>query len=84
MYARKFRKQTKKWDVTPLKERKTYSYIPDILQEIETMRTSTPRCDIKRKRPIPADHPTRICPSIANTNPDPTDHIVRCKKSRFE
>jgi len=54
MYARKFRKQTKKWDVIPIKEHKTYSYIPDILQEIETIRTSTPRCDIKRKRPVPA------------------------------
>lgn len=51
MYAQKFQKQTKKWDVTPVKERKKYSYIPDLLKEIENMRTSSPHVNIKRKDP---------------------------------
>ena len=76
MYGRKFRKQTKKWDVTPLKEHKTYSYIPEILQEIEVIRTSLPRCNVKHKRPIPLDHPARLRPNIGNTDPDPTASIV--------
>lgn len=77
-------KQTKKWDVTPLKERKTYIYIPEILQEIEVTRTSFPRCNVKTKRPLPVDHPARLHPNIGNTGPDPTTSIVRCKKSQFE
>jgi len=30
LYARKFHKQTKKWDAIPLKEHKKYDYIPDV------------------------------------------------------
>ena len=81
MYARKFRKQTKKWDVTPLKERKQFSYIPEILREIEVMRTPLPRRYVKSKRPLLPEHPARL---RQNINPDPTSSILRCKKSRFE
>ena len=84
MYARKFRKQTKKWDATPVKERKRYSYIPDLLKEIENMRTSSPHLTVKRKRPIPSDHPARLQPTIGNTIPNNTLCIVRNKKSRFQ
>ena len=84
MYAQKFRKQTKTWDVTPLKERKKFSYIPEILREIEVMRTSNPRCYVKSKRPLPPEHPARLRPNIGNSNPDPTTSIVTCKKSQFE
>ena len=67
MYARKFQKQTKKWDVTPVKEHKKYSYTPDLLKEIENMRTSSPHVNIKRKRPLPSDHPARLQSTIGNT-----------------
>ena len=84
MYARKFRKQTKKWDVTPVKERKEYSYIPALLKEIENRRTSLPHGTVKQKRPIPSDHPTRLQPTIGNSIPDDTSCIARNKRSCFQ
>ena len=35
MYNRKFRKQSKKWDATPVLECKKYPHIPDLMKEIE-------------------------------------------------
>jgi len=64
MYAQKFQKQTKKWDATPIKERKKYRYIPDLVKEIETMRTSSPHPNVKQKRSLPFDHPARFQPTI--------------------
>ena len=48
------------------------------------MRTSNPGCTVKHKTPLPVDYPTRICPSIGNSNPEATDIIVRYIKSRFD
>ena len=33
IYAWKFRKQTKKWNVTPLMNNKKYTYIPELLRD---------------------------------------------------
>ena len=41
MFARKFRKQTKKWDTTPTLKKKTYEYIPGLLKDIMTLRVTT-------------------------------------------
>lgn len=83
IYARKFRKQTKKWDATPLMKSKEYKYIPLLLKEIEGQR-STAFSGTKRKRLLPSNHPTRIRSTIGNTAPEPTDSIVQAKKSRFK
>ena len=83
MYARKFRKQTKKWDATPIMTSKEYNYIPELLKEIKGQRfvacTGT-----KRKRLLPSNHPARIGSSIGSTAPEPTEFIVEAKKSRFK
>ena len=34
IYHRKYRKQTKKWDVSPTKSNKTYKYIPELMKSI--------------------------------------------------
>ena len=39
VYHRKYRKQTKKWDVTPVLEEK-YEYIPEIMECVRVMRHS--------------------------------------------
>ena len=33
-YHRQWKRRTKEWDVTPRKEKKSYSYIPDLLVRI--------------------------------------------------
>ena len=34
LYHRKYRKQSKMWDATPLKDRKGYKYIPEVMVTI--------------------------------------------------
>ena len=83
IYARKFRKQTKKWDVTPLMNNKKYTYIPELLKEIEGIRTAT-FSYTKRKRLLPSNHPAEITRTIGNTVPDSIPSIVQAKKSHFK
>ena len=83
IYARKFHKQTKKWDATPLMRDKKYTYIPELLKDIEGLRCA-PYSGVKRKLLIPSNHPARIRASIGNTAPESTESIVRAKKSHFK
>lgn len=83
IYARKFRKQTKKWDAAPVMNNKEYTYIPQLLKEIERQRFVADS-GTKRKRLLPSNHPARIRNSIGNTDPEPTESIVQAKKSRFK
>lgn len=83
IYARKFRKQTKKWDATPLMSYKKYEYIPQLLEVIEAMRC-TAFSGTKCKKLLPENHPAKIRKTIGNTAPESTESIVQAKKSRFK
>ena len=37
IYHRKYRKQTKKWDVTPVLEEKKYECIPQLMEGVRVM-----------------------------------------------
>ena len=82
IYARKFRKQSRKWDATPTLVKKKYDYIPSMIKEIESQRSMG---SFALKHPLlqPTQHPTRIQATIGNTEPLSTTDIIRNKKSRF-
>ena len=81
IYARKFRKQSKKWDATPTPVKKKYKYIPSILMEIESQR-SLGSSALKCPLPQPTEHPIRIQATIGDTEPLSTSDIIQ-KISRF-
>lgn len=53
---RRYRKQTKKWDVTPCKEPKNYEYLPLLMQDILTSRRESV-VGVKHKEIVPLNHP---------------------------
>ena len=82
LYHRKYRKQSKKWDATPLKDRKGYKYIPEVMAAIfEQRKQST--IPLKRPNCLPLNHPANLQATIAHTQPGDTADIVKNKKSRF-
>lgn len=83
IYHRKYRKQSKKWDVTPTLKSKTFAYIPDIIREVEMERERN-GFKIKNQVELHSDHPARIQSTIAHTVPLPTSELVLKKKSRFK
>ena len=42
VYNRKYRKASKKWDITPAMENKKFSYIPSLMQSILTHHKESP------------------------------------------
>jgi len=82
IYARKFRKQTKKWDASPTLEKKQFSYVPNIVKEIESQWCDT-TCTMKTTVRSPHDTPATIQSTIGNSQPSSTNDIVIAKKSRF-
>ena len=82
IYHRKYRKQSKKWDAAPLKDRKDYKYIPELIAaKYEHRKQST--ITLKRTMRLPDDHPINIQATIAHTQPGDTADIVKNKRSRF-
>ena len=80
VYHRKYRKQSKKWDVTPTLTMKKFLYIPKLLHEIRERESHGDR--IKNHVMLPSDHPARIQCIIGHTEPLATSEIA-IKKSRF-
>ena len=82
IYHRKYCKQTKKWDITPTKQIKEYSYAIELMDTIMAERKSS-CAPLKRRRPVDDDSPTNIQATIAHTAPIHTQDIVNNKRSRF-
>ena len=82
LFHRKYRKQSKKWDVTPLKSNKTYKYIPELIQAVFEERMVSVS-SMKRPMTLPENHPANIQHTIAHLQPDNTTDIIKNKKSRF-
>ena len=84
-YHRRYRKQSRNWDVVKVLEAKEYKYIqyiPELSNAILKFwqeSTST----MRKRNPVPANHPSHIQPTIAHTQPPETHTIVSNKKSRF-
>ena len=76
MFHQKYRKASNKWDVTPVKEKKEYSYVPDIMKSIlESCQDSS--IAMKQKVVLPAEHPANIQATIGHVPPAATNDIVK-------
>ena len=81
-YHRRYRKQTRNWDVVEVLEAKDYKYVSELSDEVLkfwgrstfTMRT---------RNTTAQDHPCSIQRTIAHTQQPDTSTIVTNKKSRF-
>ena len=82
IYHRKYRRQTKKWDVSPVLKSKQYNYIPELMNSVRLLRSQT-SVTLRHKRVLAEDHPAQQQPTIAHVNPNPTDELVWQKRSRF-
>ena len=82
IYSQRYRKQTRKWDVTPCKEPNKYDYLPLLMQDFQSSRRDS-IVGLKHKEILPQDRPQRIQLTIAHLPPVNTKDIVMNKKSRF-
>ena len=82
IYHRKYRKQTKKWDVTPVRCRKDYTYMNELIKDILKLREETDSSSRSRV-PIASNHPRHIQLTIGLNAPPDTQSIVINKQSRF-
>ena len=82
-YHRRYRKQTRNWDVVQVMEAKDYKYIPELLKEIFLLwECST--FTMKSRLTASQDDPMNIQPTIAHVQPPDTATIVNKKQSRFQ
>ena len=82
MHHRKYRKQSKKWDVTPLLAPKQYQYIPELLSTISKERENS-TVTLKHKDPVLTTQPSAIQRTIAHKPPEDTAELVANKRTRF-
>ena len=80
-YHRRYRKQTKNWDVVKVMEAKQYKYIPELMDKI--LKYWHESSLTMRFRSSSSSHLAHIQPTIAHTQPPNTHVIVNTKKSRF-
>ena len=79
---RKYRKQTKKWDVTLVRCPKKYSYMKDLVAQILKFREpsdQTTRSEVT----LISNHPHNIQLTISHIQPPETSEILSTKQSRF-
>ena len=82
LLQRKYRKQSKKWDVTPVKTKKEYKYMPKVIAAIFQAYNKSNN-SLKSKKRLREDHPVYIQDTIAHRPPSCTADIVVNKRSRF-
>lgn len=81
IFARKIRKQTKKWDVSAMLKKKIYIYFKSYETKSEWCAST---CLLKTAITSPYDEPTGIQSTIGNTQLALTTEIVRTKESCFD
>ena len=82
IYHRKYRKQTKKWDITPVRCQKKYSYMKDLVAEILRLREESDQIT-RSKVALISIHPRNIQLTIGHVQPPETSEILSNKQSRF-
>ena len=80
VYQRKYRKQTKKWDVTPVQTKK-YKYMDKLKKEIMKQREHS--VETRSKPALPDNHPNNIQATIGHVPPSNTKELAAKKLSRF-
>ena len=82
IYHRKYRNQTKKWDVTPVLEEKKYEYISELMEGVRAMRIQS-TVSLHYKGVLLENHPAKKQSTIAHSVPTPTGELVQNKRSGF-
>ena len=79
IYHWKYRKQTKKWDVTPVQCPKKYSYMKDLVAEILKLMELSDQT-IRSKVALISNHPCNIqLTTIGHIQPPETSKILSTK-----
>ena len=81
-YHRKYRKQSKNCDVTPVKMRIEYKYMPALIAAIFQADKESDN-SLKSKKHLWENHPAHIQHNIAHCPPDHNADTVTKKCSRF-
>ena len=82
MYSRKYRKQTKKLDTTPILTKKKYEYLPQLVDCILSQRSSSSN-RLKDKVILEEEHPKHCQATITNTEPTSSAELAASKRSLF-
>uniref|UniRef100_A0A1X7T558 Uncharacterized protein n=1 Tax=Amphimedon queenslandica TaxID=400682 RepID=A0A1X7T558_AMPQE len=80
---RTYRKRTKRWDVIPVLEKKSYSYIEPLICQLFCYRYNSEVPIRSKALPKPPSHPEMINQTTAHIPPPPTSNITERKISRF-
>ena len=78
VYQRKYRKQTKKWDVTPVRTKKEYKYMDKLKLEIMDQRVHSIQTT-RSKRVLPVNYPNYIQTTIGHLPPSNTKELAAKK-----
>jgi hypothetical protein len=81
-YNKVYSKRSKHWNISVIKEEKTYDYWPVVAYKVLNNRIED-RNTILRRVVIPAEHPKRIAPSIAMVPIPKTSDLVSKALTRF-
>ena len=81
-YTRKYNQRTKEWNVKVVKEEKDFGYIPLMMAKIFRLRLNDVK-QMDRHVSLSEDDPSRIAPTIAHKQPEPTKTIIETHQSRF-
>ena len=76
IYNRNFRKQTKKWNATPVLECKKYPHIPDLMAKIE-LEYKNHDAALRIQVQLSYDNPSSVQKTTGNFQPYTTSEIVR-------
>ena len=82
-YHRKYNKNSSCWTVERVQEKKTYNYIPELIETV-IMLHETGETLLSENIILSPDDPRNISPTIAPLLPPATADIVMALKSRFE
>ena len=79
---RLWRKRGKRWDACVVKEKKSYSFISELMDEALRRRIEAP--DLLRKKvSLEEADPRRIMPVLADVPPPPTAELLKKRESRM-
>ena len=80
-FKRKYIKRTKNWVPVPLKARKEYGYMPELMADIIDRCLADNR-PMARAVPMHPDDPRTIAPHLAPEVPPPTEFLVAQHRAR--
>ncbi|KAL5017769.1 hypothetical protein ScPMuIL_005150 [Solemya velum] len=82
-YQRNFNKKSGRWAVHPVKEKKTYAHVEQLLETVAENRLAD-KAGMGKKAVLASTDPRNIRKTIAPVTPPPTSQLVETQKSRLK